>query len=188
MASLAKGTNPDVDYWSNIRIEHNFDEFKKIDSNSNAKFMALCYYMWSKGKFKNIENNAIVSIKNNIEVHHVFPSNYLKTTFGDNSPEYDLADSVLNKILINKISNIKISNKAPGNYLTEIKNNVPNNKIEESLLSHFIGETNDLVNGLFDRDYLTFILNRYKKLKPLFNELKHASTNLSNGKTTNIWM
>jgi len=187
MASLAKGINPDVEYWSNIRIEYNFDEFKKIDSNSNAKFMALCYYMWSKGKFKNIENNANVSIKNNIEVHHVFPSNYLKTIFGDNSPEYDLADSVLNKILINKISNIKISNKAPGIYLTEIKNNVPNTKIEESLLSHFIGETSGLISGLFDRDYMTFMLNRYNKLEPLFNELKHASTNLSNGKTSNIW-
>lgn len=187
MASLAKGINPDKDYWSNIRIEYSIDEFKKIDSNSNAKFMALCYYMWSKGKFKNIENNANVSINNNIEVHHVFPSNYLKTTFGENSMEYDLADSVLNKILINKISNIKISNKAPGIYLSEIKNNVPNNNIEESLSSHFIGETSNLVNGHYDKDYMKFILNRYNKLEPLFNELKHASTNLSNGKTANIW-
>jgi hypothetical protein len=187
MAALAKGTNPDSSYWNNIRIEYSFEEFKKLDNNSNAKFMAISYFMWSKNRFKNLENNATVLVNNNIEIHHVFPSNYIKTTFGDNSMEYDLADSILNKIRINKISNIKISNKAPSTYLKEIKSNSPNSNIEDSLNSHFIGDVQDLISGQYDSDYLAFLLSRYSQIEPLFNQLKKASTNLSNGKHIDIW-
>jgi hypothetical protein len=187
MASLAKGINPDSNYWGNLRIEYSFEEFKKLDNNANAKFMAISYYMWSKNRFNNLENNATVSVNTNIEIHHVFPSNYLKTKFGENSVEYDLADSILNKIRINKISNIKISNKAPGDYLTEIKTKCPNPNIEESLKSHFIGEGDKMVSGKFDSDFLGFLLSRYHQIEPLFNQLKTASDNLSNGKFIKIW-
>lgn len=187
MAALAKGINPDSGYWNNIRIEYSFEEFKKLDNNSNAKFMAISYFMWSKNRFKNLENNATVLVNNNIEIHHVFPSNYIKTRFGDNSMEYDLADSILNKIRINKISNIKISNKAPSTYLKEIKSNSPSSNIEDSLKSHFIGDVQDLISGQYDSDYLGFLLSRYGQIEPLFNQLKKASTNLSNGKHIDIW-
>jgi hypothetical protein len=187
MTALAKGINPESEYWNNLRIEYSFDEFKKLDNNSNAKFMAISYFMWSKNRFKNLENNATVSVNNNIEIHHVFPSNYLKTKFGENSAEYDLADSILNKIRINKISNIKISNKAPSEYLTEIKTKSPNPKIENSLKSHLIGDVSELISGQYDSDFLGFLLSRYNQIEPLFNELKRASTNLSNGQHNNIW-
>jgi hypothetical protein len=187
MAALAKGTNPDTEYWSNLRIEFSFEEFKKLDNNANAKFMAISYYMWSKNRFNNLENNATVSVNSNIEIHHVFPSHYLKTKFGENSAEYDLADSILNKIRINKISNIKISNKAPSEYLTEIKAKSPNANVELSLKSHFIGEAEELISGKYDSDFAGFLLSRYNQIEPLFNELKRASTNLSNGKHAKIW-
>ena len=188
MSALAKGTNPDIDYWSNLRIEFSFDEFKKLDNNSNAKFMAISYYMWSKNRFNNLENNALVSVNNNIEIHHLFPSDYLKTKFGENSEEYDLSDSILNKIRINKISNIKISNKAPGNYLTEIKTKSPNHNIEASLKTHFIGDTFELISGKYDSDYLGFLQSRYNQIVPLFHELKRASNNLSKGINDDIWI
>lgn len=187
MSALAKGNIPDPEYWSNLRIEYSFDEFKKLDNNANAKFMAISYFMWSKHKFKNLENNATVSVNNNIEIHHVFPSNYLKTKFGENSIEYDLADSILNKIRINKISNIKISNKAPSEYLSEIKSKSPNPKIEDSLKSHYIGDTSELILGSYDSDFLGFLQSRYNQIQPLFDELKNASTNLSNGIYNNLW-
>jgi hypothetical protein len=188
MMALAKGTNPESEYWSNLRIEYSFDEFKKLDNNSNAKFMAISYFMWSKNRFKNLENNAIVSVNHNIEIHHIFPSNYLKTKFGENSAEYDLADSILNKIRINKISNIKISNKAPSEYLKEIRNQSPNPKIEHSLDSHHIGDTSKLISGQYDSDFLGFLKSRYDQIEPLFHELKRASLNLANGRHTDIWI
>lgn len=187
MASLAKGISPNSDYWSNLRIEYSFEEFKKLDNNSNAKYMAISYFMWSKNRFNNLENNAIVSVNSNIEIHHIFPSHYLKTKFGENSNEYDLADSILNKIRINKISNIKISNKAPGEYLRDIKINSPNPNIIASLNTHFIGSGDDLVSGKYDSDFLGFLKKRYEQIEPLFNELKRASNNLSNGNNLDIW-
>lgn len=187
MAELAKGKNPDAEYWSNIRIEYSFDEFKKLDNNSNAKFMALSYYMWSKNTFCNIENDATVSVNNNIEIHHVFPSNFIKTKYGENSIEYDLSDSILNKIRINKISNIKISNKAPSIYLNEIKNKAPNSKIEHSLKTHFIGDVDKLLNGSFDDNFMGFLNSRYNQILPLFNELKNASNNLISANYDEIW-
>jgi hypothetical protein len=188
MTALAKGKSPDSEYWSNLRIEFSFEEFKKLDNNANAKFMAISYFMWSKTRFKNLENNATVSVNNNIEIHHIFPSHYLKTKFGENSAEYDLADSILNKIRINKISNIKISNKAPGEYLTEIKTKSPNSKIENSLKTHLIGDTSDLISGKYDSDFLGFLFSRYNQIEPLFIELKRASTKLSNGQNIDIWV
>jgi len=188
MSALAKGKYPDLEYWSNIRIEYSFDEFKKLDNNSNAKFMAISYYMWSKNRFFNIENNAIVSVNNNIEIHHVFPSNYIKTRFGENSLEYDLSDSILNKIRINKISNIKISNKAPSIYLNEIKSKTPNSNMESSLKTHFVGEVDKLLEGNFDEDFIGFLSSRYNQIEPLFDEIKAASDNLNKGVNDNIWM
>lgn len=187
MSALAKGTNPEPEYWSNLRIEYSFDEFKKLDNNANAKFMAISYFMWSKSRFKNLENNATVSVNNNIEIHHVFPSNYIKTKFGENSTEYDLADSILNKIRINKISNIKISNKAPSDYLLEIKTKSPNPKIQSSLESHYIGHATELISGQYDSDFIGFLSSRYSQIEPLFDELKKASNNLSGGIKIDIW-
>ena len=187
MSDLAKGKYPDSEYWSNIRIEYSFDEFAKLDNNSNAKFMAISYYMWSKSRFFNIENNAIVSVNNNIEIHHVFPSNYIKTRFGENSLEYDLSDSILNKIRINKISNIKISNKAPSIYLNEIKGRTPNSNMESSLKTHFIGDVDKLLKGVFDGDFIGFLNSRYNQIEPLFNEIKAASNNLNSGNFDDIW-
>lgn len=178
MSELARGKSPNSDYWENLRIEYSFEEFKKIDNNANAKFMAICYYMWSKNRFLNIENSAVVSTRESIEVHHLFPSNYLKVTFGETSEEYDFSDSVLNKILINKISNIKISNKAPGIYLSEIKSNVPNPDIKNSLKSHYIGETESLIDGEFDLKYIDFLKIRYSEIEPLLDELSATRNNL----------
>lgn len=187
MSELAKGKFPDKEYWSNIRIEYSFDEFKKLDNNSNAKFMGISYFMWSKNRFLNIENNATVSVNNNIEIHHVFPSNYIKLTFGENSEEYDLSDSILNKIRINKISNIKISNKAPSVYLNEIKNRTPHSDLEFSLQTHFIANAEKLLDGSYDGDFVGFLHSRYCQIEPLFDEIKSASNKLCKGQNEKIW-
>ena len=58
----------------------------------------------------------------NVDVHHLVPKNYINKTFGEFSEEYYYSDSILNKIRINKISNIKIGDKSPKDYLNQIKN------------------------------------------------------------------
>lgn len=185
LAELAKGNNPSKEYWSNFRIEYSYEEFVKIDGNSNAKFMALNYLMWNKQQFKNFENNAVVSIKNNIEIHHFFPTNYLKS-FGKDSPEYDLADSILNKVRINKISNIKINDKSPSKYLSEIeaKSTVD---LNNTLSTHYIPDIDNIKNGIYDNNYIDFLKKRYDEIEPLLEEVKRASNNLINDNYINIW-
>jgi hypothetical protein len=63
----------------------------------------------------------------------------------------------------------------------------PNPKIENSLKSHYIGDTSKLISGQYDSDFLGFLLSRYNQIEPLFNELKKASINLSKGQHGDIW-
>ena len=44
------------------------------------------------------ENDAQVSMADNIDVHHIFPSSYIEKEFNENSEEYDFSNSILNKI------------------------------------------------------------------------------------------
>lgn len=186
LGDLAKGINPTKEYWNNFKIEFSFDELVKIDGNTNAKFLAINYLMWNTEEFKNFENTAIVSIKNNIEVHHFFPSNYLKTAFGKDSTEFDLGDSILNKVRINKISNIKINDKAPSIYLNEIeqKNGVD---LSDTLSTHYIPNIKDLKDGKYDSDYIKFLNDRYKEIEPLLVKIKNANQKLVSGNNNNIW-
>lgn len=187
MEQLAKGNFPDKIYWQNLRIEGSFDEFKKLDNNNSAKSLGLSYYLWSIRQFKNLENNAKVSINTNIDVHHIVPSNYIKKKFGEFSEEFDYSDSILNKIRINKISNIKIKDKAPSNYLNHIKANSPNPEIIDCLESHCIKDCDKLLDGTFDTDYFKFLKSRFEAIEPHINILKKASERLNNGDTNNIW-
>ncbi len=185
MKNLAQNKSPEKTYWQKIRIDYSFDEFKKIDSKSNAKFLALNYYMWNKTPFKNLNNNADVSFNEKVDVHHIFPSGYIETEFGKDSKEFDFADTILNKVRINKIENIKISNKPPKTYLGEIK--VKNSNIKQSLNTHYIGNCDKLINGDYDLDYFGFLQNRFDVIEPLLFELKSASEKLSAGNSDNIW-
>jgi len=187
MKDLANEIYPDKTYWQNLRIEHSFDELIKLDNNNSAKALGINYFLWSKVKFRNLENNAIVSMNTNVDVHHVVPKNYIKKTFGEFSEEYDYSDSILNKIRINKISNIKIGDKSPKDYLKQIKNTTPNNDILQSLESHVLGDVNGLFSGKFDNNYIDFLKSRYDKLTPLLNELVTASKRLNDGNDNEIW-
>ncbi len=185
MKGIAKNNFPDKTYWQKIRIEYTFEEFKKIDSKANAKFMALNYYMWNKKPFKNLNNNADVSFNEKVDVHHIFPSDYLEKQFGKDSNEFDYSDTILNKIRINKIENIKISNKPPKKYLNEIR--TKNIEIKKSLKTHYIGDVNKLINGDFDLNYFDFLKSRYDSITPLLDELKNANKKLSDGESDGIW-
>ncbi|BDS07194.1 hypothetical protein NT6N_22340 [Oceaniferula spumae] len=182
---LAEGKNISKDYWGRIRILSDFDSYKKTDNAKSASFMGLTYYLWHKKKFLNFENNATISVNNKVDVHHIFPDNYLKKKFGVNSDEYDFSDSVLNKVRINKISNIKIGDRSPKTYLSEIKKS--NADIETSLKSHCINCANDLISGNLDDDYLAFIQKRYDELEVHIQKIKKAGQKLSDGKYKKIW-
>jgi hypothetical protein len=77
---------------------------------------------------------------------------------------------MLNKVQINKISNIKISDKAPSVYVGELLKN--NSSLNSSLESHRIGDIDKIVGGDLDKDFQSFIETRYRLIDIELGELK----------------
>jgi hypothetical protein len=63
---------------------------------------------------------------------------------------------VVNRTLIPKLTNVKVSNKPPSKYLSEIKASNPN--INTALRSHML--TDDLLGGDYDKNYDFFLEER----------------------------
>ena len=187
MKGLARGQNPASSYWQKIRIDYSFDEFLKMDSINSAKALGLHFLMWNYENFKNIENDAVVVMNSSVDVHHVFPDNYLAKYFGKRSDEYDASGSILNKMRINKISNIKISDQSPKTYLNKIKES--NSKVSKSLQSHFISNQTceSLIRGNLDKDYFEFLKQRYAQIEPILENIKTINEQLISGNVSNLW-
>jgi len=98
-----------------------------------------------------------------LEDHHIFPKHYLLSKFSKNEEIIALADSVVNKTLIPKITNIKIGQKPPHQYMNELLQKNPN--LRNSLQNHLI--TPDLLDGYYDDDYLIFVQERAKVIYQL---------------------
>lgn len=105
---------------------------------------------------------------NKLEDHHIFPQNYIKKKYADNQEALDKAESVVNRTLIPKITNIKISDKAPSVYLLSLKEK--NAELENCLAKHLIPEPQTLLEGTFDEFYDVFFKERAKLLYFVFTE------------------
>lgn len=114
---------------------------------------------YESGGFLNFENGNPVSMASSLEDHHIFPNDYPKKNWQDvhGSVDSEIAiDCVVNRTLIPKLTNIKVSNKAPSKYLSEFK--AQNSNISEALHSHML--TDDLLRGDYDKDYDYFLVER----------------------------
>jgi hypothetical protein len=114
---------------------------------------------YATGGFLNFENGNPVSMASTLEDHHIFPNDYLKKDWANVQTTLDsevAIDCVVNRTLIPKLTNIKVSNKAPSAYLLEIKAKNPN--IVKALESHML--PGDLLSGEYDKNYDYFISER----------------------------
>ncbi len=66
-----------------------------------------------------------------IDDHHVFPRGYLDDENYDGPPER--VDSILNRTMIDKITNIRIGKRAPSDYVAEIENELAADAVPVSL-------------------------------------------------------
>lgn len=91
-----------------------------------------------------------------INDHHVFPQAWLR----DNAPEVTdrLRDCVLNRVLIDKLTNIRIGKRAPSDYLGEISREIGETAIEDIFDSHML--TSGLDNPLAADDFDRFLSTR----------------------------
>ncbi|MDM8553704.1 DUF262 domain-containing protein [Desulfococcaceae bacterium HSG7] len=100
-----------------------------------------------------------------IDAHHIFPRKYISTKYRDNEKALSYKDSVVNKALIPKLTNIKIGYKAPAEYLNELRKKNP--KLKKSLKNHFIPV--ELIEGMYDDDYLFFLEERAEAIFKLID-------------------
>ena len=111
------------------------------------------------GGFLNFENGNPVSMASSLEDHHIFPNDYLRKNWADVQTSLDsevAIDCVVNRTLIPKLTNVKVSNKAPSRYLSEIKSK--NQDIARALGSHMLSA--ELLNGDLDNNYDYFLEER----------------------------
>ena len=79
---------------------------------------------YATGGYHNFENGNPVSVASNLEDHHIFPNDYLRKNWAEVHDSLDSVvaiDCVVNRTLIPKLTNVRVSNKPPSKYLEEIK-------------------------------------------------------------------
>lgn len=116
-------------------------------------------------------NTTKLTASSRLEDHHVFPRGYLEDTYPEDSDEIATIDSVANRALIPKITNIRIGKKSPGTYLKLLKEK--NANIATCLHNHALPA--ELIDGALDTRYKEFLLDRAGRMFALIH--KHVLSN-----------
>ena len=101
------------------------------------------------------ENNSKIIFTKKVDDHHIFPKAYLQAIAMEED-EIELADCVVNRTLIPKITNIKIGKKPPSEYMKEIYKT--NTQFQDTLKNHLI--PNEIMDGLYNEFFNDFIEER----------------------------
>ena len=154
-------------YFQKFRsIVTSIDDLYSFSKNSSVIYMGVLNLINFNAKgLIDWKNTSKLNFNSKLEDHHIFPKEYLKNRYNELVP--NLIDSVLNRTLIPKITNIKIGKKAPSVYLNDLK--ISNPDIEKSLSNHLI-ETS-LINGELDDQYELFLKSRSQKIFNMISEL-----------------
>ena len=147
-----------------------FDEevLREVSSKSNSVYKGvICLVLASTPHPKDFHNGGPISqqmlISGEVEDHHIFPNNYLKTELGIDKKS--LRNCVLNRTLINKLTNRVITDKAPSVYLAELDGHMNTDSVLETHLLP-IGQNSSLRTNDFDqflRDRTKLIIAEIQK-------------------------
>jgi hypothetical protein len=148
-------------------IDHDdlFTVSKKYDAMYRG-VLNFCNFV--SGGFLNWDNGNPVTRSSMLEDHHIFPKDYLRKNSKLLESTLDaqvLTDCVANRTLIPKLTNIKVGNKSPSEYLAKLAEKNPN--MSAALASHLI--PSDLISGAYDDLYLLFLEDR---ARTIINEIK----------------
>jgi hypothetical protein len=105
-----------------------------------------------------------------IEDHHIVPTGYLKRLGRLDGGE----DSILNRCLIDAITNKVISDKAPATYLAHIADVAGEDRLEQVLRSHFIPGGADAAIRRDPIDLGAFLKERERLIVPAIAEVSGA--------------
>lgn len=157
----------DRSYFTRLKIQMMADDILTFNKKGSVVYKGILNMInFDAGGLIDWPNSNKLTIYDKIEDHHIFPVEYLKTSFKDDENAISLIDSVANRTLIPKITNIKIGKKAPSIYLKELKLNNP--ALDKSLKYHLIPE--DILSGLYDDFYTDFLEVRANLIMDLIDK------------------
>lgn len=142
-----------------------YEDIIPYNKKGSAIYIALLNFInYSAGGLLDWNNSSKILFSDKVDDHHIFPKKYLNEIL-DEDLDRNLINSVANRTLIPKITNIKIGKKAPHVYMSEIMDNNPD--FLDVLDNHLIPK--DTQTGLYENFYDTFIEDRAKLI---FDKLK----------------
>ncbi len=143
-----------------FRFSYNI-ELLKNTMGSGAIFTGIMTILHAKNTLKEWNDGQKISVNTkNLNIHHIFPKKYIEKLFikQPDAEELYYMNSLLNKAVIDKITNIKIRDNKPSEYLKLLKESNPD--LENDLKSHNIPV--NIIKGHYDNNYLNFLKDRYK--------------------------
>ena len=160
--------NEDIAFFKNV-VSNNFENLSKYKSelseniflkktlSKNNSWSRATLLLLSTKEPKDLTNGAKIDVGKSLssfnrkEYHHIFPREFLKTSFSLNTPEIN---RLVNFCFLSASSNKIISNKAPSYYFFNI---IPNEHKEIILDSNLVPRNEDI---FADDDYNKFCIER----------------------------
>jgi len=146
---LLKKLPSDVQTVEDLRSVH-----KQYDAVYKGVLNFINYY---SGGLIGWESSAVVSAKDDIDDHHIFPKDFLRKKLKDSDSDNGIdIDCVINRSLIPRLANIKASNKPPSEYMQNLR--AQNNKLDEALAKHMVPA--EIIDGTYDDVFEIFLDDR----------------------------
>jgi hypothetical protein len=151
------------DFFHKLRLSITILDLIELNKKGSGLYKGVLNLINYKSKgTKDWNNNRRLTFNYKLNDHHIFPKEYIKMAFKNDEKSLAYIDSVINRTLIPKFTNLKIGFKKPSLYLKEIEGN--NNSLVLSLKSHCIPGGTDFIKGLYDDSFLDFLEDRAKEI------------------------
>ena len=152
MVSWLKG-GPEPEIVSTLKFDPN--TLRDTTPRQRAIYRGtICLVLGCAGGARDFHTQSVITgnliEQEGIDDHHIFPAAYLEKKKG--VTESKRRDCILNRTLIDRTTNQMISDRAPSDYLTEIKN-TPNFPFDSVLGSHClpVGDGSPLMSDDFEK-------------------------------------
>jgi hypothetical protein len=160
------------------QFKFDIDQLRETTPRQRAVYRGIICMILSNGPIDFFERKKITPklLKDNkIDDHHIFPYAYLETI---GTPKVN-RDSVLNRTLIDRNTNMSIGKKPPSAYLPAIEQEMGRETLNNIVTSHLMAET---LEKMENEAFEPFIENRLEIFRQQMERLTGKTIEKSDGK------